>query len=138
MALLLMPLIASLAITAFPTTDERASGEDAKQGPMEVCTDMLDAAKKEDLDRLIGHVTAYGRSRIGHKEKLAIKAAHPLLVALRCVRIDSQDEAHAMIWVYAPDNKSQSMPFSKEAGFWRLDAEAASEKLESAIKKKSK
>jgi hypothetical protein len=130
---LTLALAALLAAgSSFPTTDIQAPGEDSTLGPLEVCQDLLEAAKSKDIPRIMGHVSAYGRSRIGPKEELLIKAAHHLIIALRCVRVDSKDEARAAIWVYAPDKMSQVMPFVKEAGFWRLDAQAAGDKLKAA------
>jgi hypothetical protein len=113
----------SVALGPVPKNDDPAPGEDKKMGPMDVCNDIADAAKKDDVNRLLAHVTKFGRERFGEKERVAVKAAHHLFVGVKCVRIDQQDESSALIWVYAPDHQSQQMPFLRVNGYWRLDEE---------------
>ena len=129
-------LAASLIAGAFPATADPAPGEDAKLGPMEVCAEMADAAKESDFDRIVAHSTAYARQRFSEKDRVALKAAHAVLISVRCVRIDQQDEGHALVWVYAPDHHSQDLPFVKENGFWRFD-EQRWEQLRKDRKKRS-
>jgi hypothetical protein len=123
--LLALALLASLSTADWPKDDSPSPVEDAKLGPLEVCNAMSDAAKKNDFDALIGHTTAYVRTRFGRKEKLAIEGMHSLLVGVRCVRVSKEDDdaspPRAMIWIYAPQNKSRDLPFVKEHGFWRFD-----------------
>jgi hypothetical protein len=131
-----LALASSFLVHAYPTTADAAPGEDAKLGPMEVCAEMADAAKKSDFDRIVAHSTAYARQRFSEKDRVALKAAHAVLISVRCVRIDRQDDAQALVWVYAPDGHSQDLPFIKESGFWRFD-EQRWEQMRKDRKKKS-
>lgn len=123
--LVALPLLAALTLGDWPRNDTAAPGEDAALGPLEVCNAMTAAVKRGDLDAMMAHTTGYARTRFSERTKIALKGLHSLLIGVRCVRVDQLDDkatpARAMIWVYAPENKSRDMPFVKENGFWRYD-----------------
>jgi hypothetical protein len=125
--LLALTLLAGLATTDCPKDDSPAKCEDPALGTMDVCNALTAAAKGPDFDALVGHTTAYARSRFGRKEKLAIEGLHGLLIGVRCVKITQENDTatppRALIWVYAPEGKSRDMPFVKEHNFWRFDYE---------------
>ncbi|MBS2033116.1 MAG: hypothetical protein JST54_34910 [Deltaproteobacteria bacterium] len=120
-----LALLSQLSIGDWPKDTSAAPKENPTLGPLEVCEAMTKAVKDGDMDALVGHCTAYGRSRFNEKAKVALKGLHSLLVGVRCVRLDHEDDKsdppHALIWIYAPEGKSRDMPFVKENGFWRYD-----------------
>ncbi len=131
---LALALLTTLSFNSFPRDDSPSAVEDAKQGPLDVCNAMETAAKSGDEDGLLGHVSSYGRSHYDRKAEMALHGFHNLLIALRCVRVDNQDDTTAMVYVYVPGNKSQDVPFIKEGGFWRFDEQ----KFEQMRKEKKK
>src|SRR5690242_898915 len=124
----LAPLLVTFALArspGYPKSDAPAPVEDAKQGPLDVCAALIRSAKDDDIDAMLGHATAYARTRFAEGDRLALRAAHDLLISLRCVRVSSEDDAakpaQALVWVYAPRGKSRDVPFVKENGYWRFD-----------------
>jgi len=120
MVSVLVLVLQSLAV-AVPANADKWEKEDAAAGPLEVCNAIVQAAKADDFDGVIGRATAYSRNKFGKLEKLQIRAAHSYLVGARCVKLTSSDERSALIWVYIPDHQSRDVPFVRENGFWRLD-----------------
>jgi hypothetical protein len=122
-----LSLVASLSMGGWPKDASASPVENASWGPMEVCDAMTGAVKAGDMDTLVGHTTAYARARFSEKTKFALKGLHSLLIGVRCVRLDMDDEKsdppRAQVWVYAPEGKSRDLPFVKENGFWRYDQE---------------
>lgn len=114
-------VLALLSLGTWPKDASKAPVEDPSLSPMQVCDAMTRAVKAGDLDTVVGHTTAYARQRFSEKTKLALKGLHNLLIGVRCVRIDQQDDHAALIWVYAPEGKSRDLPFVVENGFWRYD-----------------
>lgn len=120
-----LPLVALLVLGSWPKDASKSPVEDAGMTPMQVCDAMTKAVKDGDLDTLVGHTTAYARQRFSEKTRVALKGLHGLLIGVRCVRVDQEDDAGepktALIWVYAPEGKSRDLPFVLENGFWRYD-----------------
>ena len=123
--LVTLALLSQLSIGDWPKDASAAPAENPALGPLEVCDAMTKAVKDGDMDTLVGHCTQYGRTRFNEKAKVALKGLHSLLIGVRCVRIDAEDDksdpARATIWIYAPEGKSRDLPFVKENGFWRYD-----------------
>jgi hypothetical protein len=123
--LVALSLAASMALGSWPKDASAATAENPALGPMEVCEAMAKAVKDGDMDTLVGHCSVYGRNHFSDKAKLALKGLHSVLVGVRCVRVDNEqdqgDPPRALVWIYAPEGKSRDIPFVKENGFWRYD-----------------
>jgi hypothetical protein len=115
-------LVAWLAMSGAPASAvASAPRENPSWGPLQVCGEMVKAAREQRYDDLLAHTSNYARAHIGMFQRILLKLACGRIAKATCVEAHAIDADHALVKVASPNGSVMSMPFVHEEQVWRFD-----------------
>ena len=110
------------ALAEIPEDGSQAMGEEVAKGPVQVCGEMVQAARDGNLDGIVARTSEFGRAKFGWMQRLALKIGRNRIARAKCldVKLDPGGET-ALVELSSPEASKTHMPFVHERGFWRFD-----------------